>query len=202
MFDGGLWTGIAWFGRSTMIEINLLPWREDARRQNTHQFWRLALGGALLACLVVFLMAVSIRKKIHQQAAINQQWAIQAAHVSDALKTKPSRNIPVTALQRMNDMHRSRVRMIHFLASVEAFLPPGVHLNRFETHVDELRVFGIAESASALSSFMHNMEDAGWIKAFVIHDAMVLQRSSLQIPAIASSKAFKLRIVLRDVKAK
>ena len=171
------------------IEINLLPWRERARQCNAHQFWMFVLGGILLALGVILLMHVYFQKKIHQQTRINQKGGITVKDLSPSLKMvedlKKSRLLQREALQTMNATHQHSARVIQLFITLEALIPPGIYLTQVKANGNELILLGIAESASALSEFKHNLEDTRWIK--------------VRFPTDKLTKAFKIGLDFSDV---
>ena len=55
-----------------MARINLLPWREELRRQRLKQFVSIALGSVVLAALIVLLVHMNIAGAIDAQDSRNE----------------------------------------------------------------------------------------------------------------------------------
>ena len=56
-----------------MARINLLPWREELRRERQRQFMISLLLAAIAGCIVVFLVSFGFNQRISHQEARNQK---------------------------------------------------------------------------------------------------------------------------------
>ena len=55
-----------------MARINLLPWREDQRRERQRQFMSTLLGTVILGVVLVFLAGTIFDQKINHQQFRNE----------------------------------------------------------------------------------------------------------------------------------
>ena len=176
-----------------MTDINLLPWREDARKRNTHHFCLHMLGGSLLACGVVFLMDVYATQHMHQLERKNQALKsniIRLKHAQDTAYAFKRRDIVL----RHSQMIHSHIA--HFLMSFESLIPPGIHLKRVVEQEEEVLLWGHAESADAILQLIQNIEEESGMKASVTNEAIAHDPVSPE----RFKQAFNIRVLFREAK--
>ena len=169
-----------------MTDLNLLPWREHARKRNKQQFWLHLLGGSLLACGVMFLMTVYVSQQIHQLKS-NLIQLRHTQHTASALKRQD-------ITQYKSQMIHAHIT--HFLMSFERVIPAGIHLKRVEEHEEEVILCGQAKSADAILQLIHNIETEIGTKASVTNEAIAQDRP----PPEGMEHAFNIHVLFREAK--
>ena len=170
-----------------MTHINLLPWREHARKRNKHAFWVHMLGGSLFACGGMFLMDVYVTQQIHQIKS-NLIQLRHAQHKAYALERQD-------LTLRKSQMMRSHIT--RFLMSFERVIPPGIHLKRVDEQDEEVILWGHAESAHAISQLIQNVKEESGIKASVTNEAIAQDSRAPE----HSKHAFNIRVLFSEAKA-
>jgi type IV pilus assembly protein PilN len=56
-----------------MARINLLPWREEARRERQRQFMYSLMGTLVLGAILILIVGLFFDQRISHQEARNQQ---------------------------------------------------------------------------------------------------------------------------------
>lgn len=150
-----------------MAHINLLPWREELRKQRQQEFGVMAALGAVFALAVVGLAHVQMEGRIDAQQGRNGFLQSQIkvldkkiAEIKDLEKTKTG------LLARMNiiqELQSSRPESVHLMDQLVHTLPDGVHVTSIKQQEGALTLSGIAQSNARVSAYMRNIEASSWM---------------------------------------
>jgi len=152
-----------------MAKINLLPWREEIRKQKQREFVISAAGGALLAALIVLLAHFHIDGLIDNQNQRNAFLKTQIALLDERIgRIKELEKMKADLLARMNviqELQRSRPESVHLMDDLVRTLPDGVYLKSFKQRGRELDMAGVAQSNARVSDYMRNIDASDWLTA-------------------------------------
>ena len=152
-----------------MAKINLLPWREEIRKQKQRDFVISAAGGALLAALIVLLAHFHIDGLIENQNLRNEFLKTQIAVLDQRIgRIKELEKMKADLLARMNviqELQRSRPESVHLMDELVRTLPDGVYLNSFKQRGRDLDMAGVAQSNARVSDYMRNIDASDWLTA-------------------------------------
>jgi type IV pilus assembly protein PilN len=150
-----------------MAHINLLPWREELRKQRQKEFGVLAGLSAVLAAAIVLLVHLQMVGRIDGQNQRNQFLDDQIlildkkiAKIKDLEKTKAN------LLARMNiiqQLQSSRPESVHLMDELVRTLPDGVYLTRINQKGQGLTMAGVAQSNARVSAYMRNIDQSEWM---------------------------------------
>lgn len=151
-----------------MGQINLLPWREERRREKTAEFATFTGIVALFAIVIVFAARFHIGNIEDYHQSRNKYLQTQI----DILNTKLQeiKNLEETKanlLARMNviqELQRSRPEIVHLFEEIVTTLPEGVWLQDIKQAEKVLSIEGRAESNARVSAYMRNLEASAWLK--------------------------------------
>jgi type IV pilus assembly protein PilN len=151
-----------------MPRINLLPWREQERKERKLAFF-VALGGAALgALLVAFAGYLLFNSMIGAQERRNEHLRteikgvdLQIEQIND-LETQKQRFI--SRMQVIEKLQRSRSEVVHLFDEVAKTMPDGTYLTAFRQEGKKLKFEGVAQSSTRVSTFMRNISSSQWMK--------------------------------------
>lgn len=150
-----------------MPRINLLPWREERRKQRQQSFNMLAgvvVGIALLVGLAMYSLAsAAISNQQARNDYLKQQISgldKQIAQIKDLQDTKQQL---LARMQIIEQLQQSRPTEVHVFDQLVKTLPPGVYLTHVAQHGDTLSLDGIAESSARVSAYMRNIDASMWL---------------------------------------
>ncbi|MDZ7748040.1 MAG: PilN domain-containing protein [Halofilum sp. (in: g-proteobacteria)] len=151
-----------------MAKINLLPWREERRKQLTQEFARQAVLGAVLAAAVGGYGWYHVNGLIEQQEQRNSYLQEQIAVLQEEIKEiRELEQTKQRLLARMNVIQRlqqRRPQIVHLFSELAATLPDGVYLTSVTQSGDDLTLKGRAESNARVSAYMRNLGSSPWLK--------------------------------------
>ena len=152
-----------------MAKINLLPWREEIRKQKQRDFVISAAGGALLAALIVLLAHFHIDGLIENQNLRNDFLKTQIAVLDQRIgRIKELEKMKADLLARMNviqELQRSRPESVHLMDELVRTLPDGVYLKSFQQRGRDLDMAGVAQSNARVSDYMRSIDASEWLTA-------------------------------------
>ena len=150
-----------------MAKINLLPWREELRKQKQREFGFMAGGSAVIAGLVVLLAHLHISGLIDNQNQRNAFLEKEIEILDQRIgRVKELEQMKANLLARMNviqELQRSRPESVHLLDEMVRTLPDGIYLKKFTQKARALTMDGVAQSNARVSDYMRNIDSSLWL---------------------------------------
>jgi type IV pilus assembly protein PilN len=150
-----------------MAHINLLPWREELRKQKQQQFAVVTAGTAILGGLLVLLAHMQMDGLIENQNQRNQFLDQEIAVLDKKIaKIKELEKTKTALLARMDiiqQLQHSRPQSVHLMDQLVYSLPDGVYLNKISQTGAALTLNGIAQSNARVSAYMRNIDSSDWM---------------------------------------
>ena len=151
-----------------MPRINLLPWRDQQRKERKLAFF-VALGAAGLGALVAaFAGYLLFKSMISSQEQRNDRLRAEIKTVDrqieeiNDLETQKQRFI--ARMQVIEKLQRSRSEVVHLFDEVARTMPDGTYLTAFKQDGKQLKFEGVAQSSTRVSTFMRNISGSQWMK--------------------------------------
>jgi type IV pilus assembly protein PilN len=150
-----------------MAHINLLPWREELRKEKQQQFAVVSAGTAVVAALLVLLVHMQVEGLIERQNGRNTFLENEIAELDKKIaKIKDLEKTKTALLARMDiiqQLQHSRPQSVHLMDELVYTLPDGVYLEKIIQKGPSLTVSGIAQSNARVSAYMRNIDSSDWI---------------------------------------
>jgi type IV pilus assembly protein PilN len=150
-----------------MAHINLLPWREELRKQKQQQFAVVGAGTAILGGLLVLLAHMQMGGLIEHQNQRNQFLDTEIATLDKKIaKIKDLEKTKTALLARMDiiqQLQHSRPQSVHLMDQLVYTLPDGVYLNKISQQANALTLSGTAQSNARVSAYMRNIDGSEWM---------------------------------------
>ena len=151
-----------------MAKINLLPWREEQRKQLTQQFVSRIFLCAILTAVVVFygwyhigtLIDYQNNRNRYMQSQI-QTLQVQLQEIKELESTKERLLARMDVIQTLQTRRPQVVHLFHELAST---LPDGVFLSGIKQSQNAVTLEGLAESNARVSAYMRNLDASSWLR--------------------------------------
>jgi len=150
-----------------MARINLLPWREELRKQKQRDFGIIAVSSVIFAGLVVLLAHFHVDGLINNQNQRNAYLQNEIEILNKRIgRIKELEAMKQNLLARMNviqELQSSRPESVHLLDELVRTLPEGVHLKKFAQNNKALTMTGVAESNARVSDYMRKIDVSEWL---------------------------------------
>jgi type IV pilus assembly protein PilN len=149
-----------------MSHINLLPWREQRRKEQQKEFAIMAGLGAAAAVVAVFFAHVHVNGLIeHQQARntyLQNEIRILDRQIAEIQELEATRQALVDRMNVIQELQRSRPVVVRLFDEMVTTLPDGTFLTSLEQRANNLTLQGRAESNARISAMMRNLEASPW----------------------------------------
>ena len=152
-----------------MARINLLPWREELRKEQTRQFLSLLGICILLTAAVLLLIHVNIAKLIDNQNFRNNMLSGEITKLEEQLKQiselESKKAELLSRMEVIQSLQQKRPQVVHVFDEIARTLPEGIYLTRLKQSGDTFEFTGISESNGRISAYMRNIEASEWMKS-------------------------------------
>jgi type IV pilus assembly protein PilN len=150
-----------------MPRINLLPWRDEQRKERQVQFL-VALGGAtLIAILLAFLSYLMLNSMIDGQLHRNDRLRAEIKSLDKQIEEinslEASKQNFIARMEIIEKLQRARPEIVHVFDEIVKTLPDGTYLTGIKQTDQRLRFDGVAQSSTRVSAFMRNIESSEWL---------------------------------------
>jgi len=147
-----------------MAHINLLPWRQELRKERQRQFLTIMGLSAMLMALIVVAVHLQYSRMIAVQESRNQVLSkyiedvdAQLAEIKDLDQQIERLKTRMQVIERLQANRPEVVRLFNELAES---LPDGVYLTKLKQSGNTLTLEGEAQSQTRVSSFMRSLDAA------------------------------------------
>lgn len=151
-----------------MARINLLPWREERRRQQRQEFFvAIALGTGLTAVIMLgvhLYMADRIEYQEQRNRFLTTQIAVLDRKIREIRDLEKKRDRLIAKMEIIQRLQFSRPEIVHLFDSMARTLPDGVYLTKVTQKGDKLAIDGVAQSNARVSAYMRNIEASSWLQ--------------------------------------
>ena len=168
-----------------MAHINLLPWREELRQEQTRQFATVTVLSLVLTGAIIFLVHVSFNSQIDHQKYRNKILQDEITRLDASLKQiEQLEETKAQLLARMDviqSLQQRRPQIVHLFDDIVRTVPEGIYLTTIKQSADLLTIKGVAESNGRVSAYMRNIDASDWMstpKLSVIETKKSTLRSS------------------------
>lgn len=151
-----------------MPRINLLPWRDEERKERKLKFL-VALGGAAVAAfLTAFVGYLMMDSMVSAQQARNDRLNEEIAELDkqiekiNGLEADKARFI--ARMEVIEKLQRSRPEIVHIFDEIAKQLPDGVYLTGITQSNGRIKFEGVAQSSTRVSAFMRNIDSSSYLK--------------------------------------
>ena len=151
-----------------MPRINLLPWREEERKERKVAF-TVALGvSALSAGVVTFAIYLMFGSMIDAQERRNESLRVEIKKLDKQIEEinnlESSKQRFIARMEIIEKLQRSRPEIVHVFDEIVRTLPDGVYLTALKQTDKRFRFEGVAQSSTRVSSFMRNIDGSDWLR--------------------------------------
>lgn len=152
-----------------MRNINLLPWREERRREAQRNFVMLLVLGAVVAALCVFMASRYYESRISYQGERNNYLRTEIGKLDRQIaRIEELDEIRSRLIERkrvIEELQANRTLMVRLFQELVETVPTGIRLLNARQVEDEITISGISQSNARVSTYLRNIEAAG-----VMHD--------------------------------
>jgi type IV pilus assembly protein PilN len=151
-----------------MPRINLLPWRDEERKERKLKFL-VALGGASIAAFLTafvgyLLMDSMVSAQQARNAKLNEEIAELDKQIEKINSLEADKARFIARMEVIEKLQRSRPEIVHIFDEITKQLPDGVYLTAITQSGARLKFEGVAQSSTRVSAFMRNIDGSSYLK--------------------------------------
>lgn len=168
-----------------MANINLLPWREELRKEKTRQFTSMIGISVILTVSVLVLIHVTISGQISYQQKRNKILQDEISLLDVALKEieglEETKEKLLSRMDIIQSLQQKRPQIVHLFDEIVRTVPEGIFLTGIKQSGAVININGVAESNGRVSAYMRNIDGSDWMatpKLSVIESKKGTLRSS------------------------
>ncbi|MDH5471398.1 MAG: PilN domain-containing protein [Gammaproteobacteria bacterium] len=147
--------------------INLLPWRDELRAEQTRQFVSLTIISVIFTLAIILLIHANLERLISFQEQRNQILTDEIKKLDKELEQiKDLEDTKEKLLSRMEiiqSLQQKRPQIVHLFDELVRSVPEGLHLDSIKQSGESLTIIGMAESNGRVSAYMRNIDASDWM---------------------------------------
>ncbi|GGC80712.1 PilN domain-containing protein [Undibacterium terreum] len=144
-----------------MIKINLLPHREEKRKQLKKDFYSLLALAAIIGALIVIAVGAYYATQISAQTDRNNFIKAENAKLDEKIKEVASLKQEIDGLkarqQAVEDLQADRNQPVYLLDELVKLTPEGVYIRTLKQEGQRVVLTGYAQSNERVSEFLRNL---------------------------------------------
>ena len=198
-----------------MPRINLLPWRDEERKERKLKFL-VALGGAAVAAFLTafvgyLLMDSMVSAQVARNDKLNEEIAELDKQIEKINSLEADKARFIARMEVIEKLQRSRPEIVHVFDEIAKQLPDGVYLTGITQTGTRLKFEGVAQSSTRVSAFMRNIDGSSYLKdpdlevvetksenAIGARFVLFARQSGAEQPVAAKGKSKSKRVASKD----
>ncbi len=150
-----------------MAGINLLPWRENLRKERMRKFGMQLVGALVIGALAAGYWHLRVEGQIKHQENRNQFVRNEIIRVDGKIKEiKEMEKVRAQLISRMGviqDLQVSRPQAVHLFDELVETIPDGAFLVELSQKDKVVTLNGNSQSNARVSSYMRNIDSSEWV---------------------------------------
>jgi len=152
-----------------MIRINLLPHREEKRKQRKNAFFMMLALFAIVGAVVVLVVGFAIANNIANQNQRNDFIKAENTKLDSQIKEISALKDEIAALkarqQAVEDLQSDRNQPVYLMDELVKQVPEGVFLRGFKQQGQRVDLQGYAQSNERVSELLRNLgNNSTWLE--------------------------------------
>lgn len=149
-----------------MAHINLLPWREELRKQRKRDFFIFA-GSAAFAMVVVvvflhFFFTSLIDYQDERNAFMQAEIKKVEAQIKEIQELEKKKAQLIARMQVIDQLQKNRPEIVHMFDELVRLVPEGMYLTSIVQKDRTITIEGIAQSNARVSALMRALDASEW----------------------------------------
>ncbi|MCH8958525.1 MAG: PilN domain-containing protein [Proteobacteria bacterium] len=151
-----------------MPRINLLPWREDQRKERQQNFLVAAAGAVLIGIVTIMLVSWTFDRFISYQnqrnGILDKEISLLDEKIEEIKGLERQKERLLARMEIIERLQKSRPEVVHLFDELVRTLPDGVYLTSLKQSDRRLEIKGVAESTTRVSAYMRNIDVSEWLE--------------------------------------
>ncbi len=160
-----------------MAGLNLLPWREEARKKSQQQFVVMVAAAVAFGVMNVFAVYTYYDGEINYQnernAYIKAETKRLDKDIAEIKKLDATKKALMERIAVIERLQSTRPGIVHLFDEMVNALPKGLFLTKLEQRSGKVKIEGKAESNTRVSSYMKRLDASPWLDSSDLDKIMI-----------------------------
>jgi type IV pilus assembly protein PilN len=150
-----------------MAKINLLPWREELRKQRRQDFFAAMGLGVIFAIITLVVVHTYMSSLTSYQERRNKllqnEITLLDKKLGDISTIEEKKSKLLAKIDLLQKLQGSRPEIVHLFDELPKIVPEGVLFTKFTQIGTDLTFEGKSQSNARVSALMKNIESSSWL---------------------------------------
>ena len=183
-----------------MARINLLPWREELRRERQRHFLSTLLMTSILGIVIVFVVGTGFDQKIKHQQNRNELVKSEIRKLETRIQKieelERTRARLISRKQVIERLQASRSMTVELLDNLAKSIPVGVTITSLRQQGPTLALAGTSQSNARVSAYLRELET----NDLFLKPQLAFVRSKANVATVTEPYEFSISVTLRPPK--
>jgi len=156
-----------------MAGLNLLPWRDEARKESQKKFVIMVVSAVAVAATGVFGTYTFYQNQVDRQETRNAYLASEIRDLDKTIaqikKLDVTRKALLDRITIIEGLQSTRPGIVHLFDEMVKSLPKGMYLTKLEQKEGKIKLEGKAESNARVSSYMNRLDMSPWLSSSALN---------------------------------
>jgi type IV pilus assembly protein PilN len=185
-----------------MARINLLPWRQQLRRERQRQFMMSVLMTTILSVILVYLIGVAFDRRISHQESRNAMLESEIRslelRITQIQRLEQTRERLLSRKRIIEELQASRSLTVELLDKLAKSIPVGVTLNSVRQQGMKIDLSGWSQSNARVSAYLQSLEASDLFLEPELGVVRTAQKPASQVEPYEFSIGVRLRPAVQD----
>ncbi|RKZ48421.1 MAG: pilus assembly protein PilN [Gammaproteobacteria bacterium] len=150
-----------------MAKINLLPWREELRKERQQAFYTtIGVFAVLTLCIwgaFHFYNTLRIDYQVSRNDFINVEIVKLEKKIEEIKRLEKEKKRLKARIDAIERLQGNRPLIVHLFDEMVTSLPEGVSIKSVKQKGPSITISGVAQSNARVSSFMRKLKASAWL---------------------------------------
>jgi len=184
-----------------MARINLLPWREELRRERQKHFMMSLMMTAILGVVLVFMVGLFFDQKVRHQQFRNDLIKTEIGKLESRIKRidelERTRSRLISRKQVIEELQASRSMTVELLDNLAKSIPVGVTLASVRQQGMTLVLTGSSQSNARVSAYLQQLD----FNKLFLNPELDFVRTAQKAVSATEPYQFSIHVKLRPAKS-
>jgi type IV pilus assembly protein PilN len=185
-----------------MARINLLPWREELRRERQKQFMISILMTFVLGVILVFFAGMLFDQRIDHQESRNQTLRNEIAGLQSRIQRieqlEQTRERLLSRKRIIEELQASRSLTVELMDKLAKSIPVGITLDAVRQQGMNLTLTGFSQSNARVSAYLQSLDSSDLFLDPQLNVVQSSNRPMTRVEPYEFNIGVRLRPVVRD----
>jgi type IV pilus assembly protein PilN len=152
-----------------MAKINLLPWREELRKERQQEFIGVIVAVALAASALVWFVTGNIegqwKAQKNRNSFIQKEMAVLSEQISEIQQLRDKKDQLLERMKLIQDLQGNRPIIVRLFDEIARSIPDDLYFTSLDINGAQVTVQGRAKSNNRVAALMRNFDDSDWFDA-------------------------------------